>query len=296
MIKLEALRVFAAVVDAQGLAGAADKLGRTPGALSMTLRDLDRTLGGRLFETDRKNRLTPLGAFVLEQARRSLDAHDRAATEILRFARGEAGTLRVAAVPSIAGKLLPPVFAALRRRAPDLRIELRDIDSRAVAAAVLGGDADIGLASAPPDQRGLEIGPLLEDPFAVLCRRDSDLDRLGRPLTWEDLRRTPFIANGLCDALEEAQAVVAGSTIHIRNVSSLLAFVEAGWGATLLPSLAAPANAALVAIPLQPPAPSRTSCTLMRSGEALQPATAIFLDALRIEAGRLQQTLRGEGG
>lgn len=288
MIKLEPMRVLVAVVDARGLSGAAARLGRTPGALSMTLRELEDRLGGRLFETDRKTRMTPLGAFVLDQARRSVEAHDRAVRDIMRFAHGTAGSLRIAAVPSIASRLLPAVFADLKGRAPMLRLELRDIDSQAVGAAVLSGKADLGLASAPADGQDLAVEPLFDDLFVALCRRDSALADQRRPVTWDDLRQTPFIANGLCDtlALPAAQALVAQATLTIRNVWSLLAFVEAGHGTTLLPAFAAPATGALIGLPLQPPAPSRTLSILRRKDETDTPSAALFLDALRRETAR----------
>ena len=61
MIKLEMLRCFGAVAQAGNLGDAAVRLGKTQSALSMTLKQLEEHLGERLFETERKNRLTPLG-------------------------------------------------------------------------------------------------------------------------------------------------------------------------------------------------------------------------------------------
>ena len=54
MIKLEMLRVFLAVAEEGALALAAQKLGRTPSALSMALSQLEAQVGAPLFETDRK--------------------------------------------------------------------------------------------------------------------------------------------------------------------------------------------------------------------------------------------------
>ena len=65
MIKIEMLRVFRAVAEQGSLARAADVLGRTPSAVSMMLSQFEWHIGAPLFETDRKNRLTTLGALVL---------------------------------------------------------------------------------------------------------------------------------------------------------------------------------------------------------------------------------------
>ena len=89
MIKLEYLRVFATVAETQALSEAAERLGRTPSAISMTLKQIEESLGGPLFAGERKAALTPLGAFALGHARRAVAEHDAATAAIQRFARRE---------------------------------------------------------------------------------------------------------------------------------------------------------------------------------------------------------------
>ena len=107
MIKLEYLRVFATVAETRALNEAADRLGRTPSAISMTLKQIEDALGGPLFEGERKVALTPLGAFALRHAQTAVAGHNAATAAIRRFARGEEGEVRIAAVPSAATRLLP---------------------------------------------------------------------------------------------------------------------------------------------------------------------------------------------
>ena len=73
-IKLEMLRVFRTVAEQGTLTGASAVFGRTPSAVSMMLKQLEDHIGAPLFETDRKNRLTPLGQLVLEESSRATDA------------------------------------------------------------------------------------------------------------------------------------------------------------------------------------------------------------------------------
>ena len=291
-IKLESLRVFQVVAEARGLAEAAESLSRTPAALSMTLRQLEDTLGARLFETERKNRLTPLGRFVLEQARLSVGTHERVVDKIERFVRGEAGTLRIAAVPSVANRLLPPVIARLHACRESLRMELRDIDSRAVVQSVLAGEVDLGIASAPIEPTPLVTTPLLEDPFHLVCRRDDPLAGGRTPLRWSDLHGRPFISNGLCDALDEteARALVARAHLRLHNVSSLFAFIEAGQGISVLPALAVPETEWLTSRPLAPPVPRRILSILQRGEETPAPVVGVLLDELRQEVKRFRST------
>ncbi|MFT5446017.1 MAG: DNA-binding transcriptional LysR family regulator [Gammaproteobacteria bacterium] len=69
-IKIEMLRCFVAVAQSGKLVDAAEKLGRTPSAVSMMLKQFEQHLGAPLFESERKNRLTALGAFALTEASR----------------------------------------------------------------------------------------------------------------------------------------------------------------------------------------------------------------------------------
>ena len=137
MIKPEYLRMFATVAETQALNEAAERLGRTPSAISMTLKQIEDSPGGPLFEGERKAALTPLGAFALRNARRAVAEHDAATAATRRFARGEEGEVRIADVPSAATRLLPGAVARLRCHRPGIRIDLRDTDSTAVVQAVI---------------------------------------------------------------------------------------------------------------------------------------------------------------
>ncbi|HBQ17117.1 MAG TPA: LysR family transcriptional regulator, partial [Myxococcales bacterium] len=121
-IKIEMLRAFAIVAESGTLAEAATRLRRTPSAISMTLKGLEEHLGQRLFATDRKNRLTPLGEYVLDQARRELQQFDATISAIEGFATAPQGLIQVAAVPSVAGMIFPQVVGAFLARHPGVSV------------------------------------------------------------------------------------------------------------------------------------------------------------------------------
>ena len=111
-IKLDMLRTFRVVAEKGTLSAASDALGRTASAISMTLSQLEEDVGAPLFETDRKNRLTPLGLLVLEESGRATDAFQRSTDAIRRHALSTAGTVRIVAVPSATITVLPQAIAA----------------------------------------------------------------------------------------------------------------------------------------------------------------------------------------
>lgn len=240
-IKLETLRVFRAVTEAGTLAQAAERLGRTPSALSMTLSQLEAEIGAPLFETDRKNRLTPLGLMVLEEAERATKTFEDSLAAIRRHAQSTAGTVRIAAVPTATVTLLPAAIAAYRRTRPEVRLEISDVDSTTVQSRLQRDEADIGILSASlgGDSAGTE---LLQDPLGIVCRPEGPLATAAREsadaASWDLLSLEPFVANPL--ALLVGHPTVAalseGAALTARNTTTLLSFVRAGLGATILPS------------------------------------------------------------
>src|SRR5215475_13032082 len=73
------LRSFVAIAESGAFARAAERVHRTPSALSVQLRQLEATLSARLLErTTRRVALTPAGERFLPYARQLLDLQQQA--------------------------------------------------------------------------------------------------------------------------------------------------------------------------------------------------------------------------
>lgn len=286
MIKLEHLKVFVVVAEAGELLQAGAKLGRTPAALSMTLKQLEEELGGSLFESERKGHLTPLGSFVLNQARPLVGMCANAISEMKHFAMGRSGIVQVAAVPSAAALLLPRALQRLRSSRPDVRVQLRDIDSKAVVKAVLEENVDVGIATVVGNASDLVVTPLLIDPFVWVCPPGHPLTKLRRNVRWEDIDPDDFIANGLCAGLGVTQldALVQRASLMLLSTTSLLGFVRASMGVTLLPALAVPKDGTLVTLNCQSKRYVRHLHLISRAGMTLVPAATALIEAVKAEA------------
>lgn len=240
-MKLEMLRVFQTTAEQGSLARAADALGRTPSAVSMMLLQLEQEVGGALFEAGRKNRLTPLGVLVLEESQRANDAYDRSVRAIRRYATSTGGSVRIVAVPSATISLLPKVILRFRRERPDVRLEINDVDSATVRRRLEYDEADIGIVSAAPENA--TEGALIErTPLGIVCRADGPIARAARqePPSWSLLDLEPTIINPLCGMVKSpvVERHLISSVLELRNTTALLAFVQAGLGATILPESA----------------------------------------------------------
>lgn len=270
-LKIEMLRCFAAVARTGKLSEAAHQLNRTPSAVSMMLKQLEDHLGEPLFKTDRKNRLTALGSFVLEQAERELYQFDSTVHAIESYANARHGRVRVAAVPSVAATVLPRAITQFIRNFPGVEIELRDMDSTTILHELSRGRLDIGIASAGLSGGTLHCVELLSDQFGLVCTVDHPLTKQSTNLTWEMISQYTFIANNLSRLVTDSafQRLHSEALLSVHNITSLLAMVRADLGVTILPEMTLQtvdgSEFAFLALPDSPP-PRRIH--ILRNGEA----------------------------
>lgn len=279
MIRTEALRVFVTVAECGNIRDAAERLFRTQSAISMTLKQIEGDLGAPLFETDRKSGLTDLGRYVQGVATVLLRDHDSAIRLIAGHARGDSGRLRLASVPSVAALLIPEVLRDFLTARPLAEVDLVDTDSADVRHLVETGQADIGIASAAGAEDGLHYTPLFQDMLKLVCRADAGFAGRAAPLDWADLRDTPLILNETTSQIATPAFVTlaAGARLRVRNVTSLLAMVQAGVGVTLLPGLATVTlPPGLVAVPLADSSCTRQVGLLRRAGRVPSPLAGAF--------------------
>lgn len=280
---LATLRVFAAVAESGNIRLAAARLGRTASSISEKLKQFEQDIGAPLFESGRKNRLTPVGSFVHSQVRDLLSHVDRKLASLQAYSRNAIGRIDIASVPSIATTLLPAVIAQFRSQWPAVEITARDADSRSVADLVQSGTVELGIASLPSERRALLFTPLFEEPLGIVCRRDDPLYRKRGSRRWSDLEGRTLLANAISDAHNIGVAPSpAQAPIVVYNVLSLLALVRAKIGITILPQLSVSEPPPDIGfIPIEEPDARRTVGVITRAGEGLSPASAALLQIVR---------------
>lgn len=161
---LGALRVFEAAARRLSFKDAADELHVTPTAVSHQIRQLEETLGTKLFERGtRQVRLTASGHQLFPTLRDGLDSFERA-IEALRRAHGSKVATLSSTVAFMARRLAPRA-GSFRDAYPDWTLRLDasnkpvDLDTEADAAIRYGGGR----------YPGLMIEPLFQDRFAPVC-------------------------------------------------------------------------------------------------------------------------------
>lgn len=167
---LERLRYFRTVIEAEGLSRAAGLLAMTPGALSKAIRQLEDELGHPLFVRAAR-RLHPNAA-----ARRLYDASGRIFDEV---ARARAALEETAGVPESLRIASFEVFTTyvmaelIEGEALGPGLQVLDLPTRQIEAAVLDGRADLGLTYVPYPQPGLGFEPVAELPFGIYAAAEA---------------------------------------------------------------------------------------------------------------------------
>ena len=281
MIKIELLRTFVIVARMGSLSAAADQLGRTQSAVSMALKQLEDHLGHRLFESDRKNRVTPLGAQVLDMAQTQIRRYDETVRSIEAAASAPSGLIRMAAVPSMASLVFPHVVDGFAKAHPGVHLELRDADTQAVMDALSRGEIDIGIASAEPSQAGADATLLFEDPFGLICAPSDPLASLERDVTVADVFAARYVQNELSRTLLAGGAVDADTRLSALNTLSLIALVRMGTMVTILPrSVVAIAPSELVFRPISDIDAMRQVYVFQRARSPFRHLSQIMVDMI----------------
>lgn len=139
---LNAVRVYAAVVDEQSFAGAARLLSMPSSNVSRHVATLEKRLGARLLERSTRHlRMTEAGQLLYQRAKPLLDALASTEEELGAVQRELRGPLKMC-MPGEAPRLLAPILAEFCDRHPGVELEC---DTRLTGIDALREDVDLSI-------------------------------------------------------------------------------------------------------------------------------------------------------
>jgi DNA-binding transcriptional LysR family regulator len=234
--------VLAAIARCGSLSGAAAALHVTPSAVSQQLAQLERAVGRPLVDRSARGTALTAAGRVLAARAEAIDHELAEAERDLAALDGRAaGSVTVAAFPTVIRNLLVPALHALGDSHPEVTVRIVEVEGEValrrlrhgeVDVVIMERDAGLGLSR----HRQLTVLPLHTDPYRVAV--PSRWPEPGGPA---DLADRPWIAGPPGTASGQALERL-GFTARIVHVCvdypTTLTLVRAGLGAAVVPALA----------------------------------------------------------
>ncbi|XVV16471.1 LysR family transcriptional regulator [Actinoplanes sp. CA-131856] len=287
---IEDLRALLALGEHRHVTGAATALGTTQPTLSRLLKRLEDEVGARLFERDARGvHPNPLGEVTLAAARDIVDRHDRLRSDLAGLLDPSSGTVRLAFLDSMATSLVPRILRDVRRRAPRMRIELRQEPGHEMLRDLDAGLSELALISPRPS------GPygwiaLQTQSLALIVPPDHRWASRTRTVPLAEVAKEDFVTippgfgfRQLVDDLFQAAGVTPRVAFEIGDLATIEGLVGAGLGVALVPEQFVGASGT-IGLALAAPGAERVVGLTWRTDRRLGPAAARFRDFVEREA------------
>jgi len=252
MVTLRQLQYLLALAKFGHFGRAAEACAVTQPALSMQIRDLEQKLGVAVVE--RRPGEVILTEVGREIARRGEDVLS-ASRDLVDFARHRSGLLTgrltLGMIPSLAPYLLPRILPVLQSRFPDLRLELRETQTKQLVEDIRSGALDTAMLALPVGEPDIDAIELFEDLFLLAVPSSDPRAETKRVAVDDiDLSRLILLEEGHClrdqalafcaTAARSRRASDAGGTpFGASSLATVMQMVANGYGITLIPQIAA---------------------------------------------------------
>jgi LysR family carnitine catabolism transcriptional activator len=251
-ITLKQLRAFLSVAQVKSFAEACELLHISQPALSITIKNLEEIVGGKLIaRSTRSVSLTPEGEDFLPIAKRLLSDFDNAFVELNESFSLKRGTLSLAAMPSFASTLLPKQLVTFNNQYPAVKVKVHDVIAEDAVAMVRSGKVEFAISFEPPSSDELNFDTLFTDKFIVIFPNNHPLNISLHSLTeqgtkpkWQQLTLYPFITlqrpssiRLLLDETLAEQGVFLDVAFETNQLATVVQMVANNLGISVIPSL-----------------------------------------------------------
>lgn len=239
MIDRYMLRYFLAVAELGNFSRAAKQVAVTQPTLSAGIAKLERQMGARLFDRDKKRvALTPAGSRFLVRARRIAAEYELAMQELAHVP--EPRVLRVGVLNTIPTPLVETLMAAHRGNAANEVLEMLDGTERELAERLDRGRLDIALTVIRRNHGRYRPEALRSERYMMVLPPMHPLAD-ATLVEAEQLARDPMVVRRHCEALPDISRFFTERGVRPRFLlkttsdARVLAAVRAGQGIGMMP-------------------------------------------------------------
>jgi DNA-binding transcriptional LysR family regulator len=297
-LNLRQLQTFVTVAQVSSFTRAARLLHLSQPALTKQVRQLEETLGVRLFDRNTRTvELTRIGKELVPAFKELLQEIEAVVTSTKELAAQSRGVVRIAALPSISWAILPTAAARFKELYPGISVVLKDVIAQRLVAMVKAEEVDFGVGSLNVADPEVRFSPLLRDRMIVVFPPGSGLEQK-KTVGLKDLAGLPLVLmeSGssvlkLVDRAFESIGEIARPAYEATYMSTAAGMVKAGLGIAILPSSAFEMGelTGLGVRPISHPELTREIGTIEKTGRSLSPAAESFLKALKVVCKELKR-------
>lgn len=238
---ISALQAFMAVAETGSFSRAAEKIFLSQPAISKRIAGLEKQIGTRLFDRiGRGIRLTEAGETLLLRARFVLKELEDVKRGIANLSGAIAGELLLATSHHVGLHRLPEPLKKFHESYPQVRLNLRFMDSEKACMAVAKGDLELAVVTLPPSPLPLlRMEKIWHDPLDIVVSREHPLARQAHPQA-QMLLDYPAILPGPGTYTREIilkalgplrERIQVGMSTNYLEVLKMLAAIGLGWSA-----------------------------------------------------------------
>jgi LysR family carnitine catabolism transcriptional activator len=285
------IRAFLAVAETLSFSQAAQQMHLSQSAISTLIGKLEDSVGARLFDrTTRSVALTAAGEVLASQAEQLLAEIERTVSAVRDVTTLRRGRVALAAMPSLAARIIPRLFRTFSERYPDIKLSLADTLSEPAFELVRDGRVDFAITAANPAYGDLDYHPLTTDSFVLLVPRAHPLGQTGAGVRLAEALSYPHISMSRHTSVRQyVEAAALQKKIgfypayEVDHLATVGAMVAAGLGVAALPIFAADVISpeGLTQRPLIEPVIRRSIGVIRRREGALSPAAEAMLALLQ---------------
>jgi DNA-binding transcriptional LysR family regulator len=299
-IHSSAIRYFDAVRRAQSIREAARQLNVASSAVNRQIIKLEEEIGEPLFHRLPSGLvLTSVGEALARHVITVFQDLERTGAEIDDIHGARVGHITVAVVESVASSILPKVIDQSRARAPRVTFTVSVMGSFDIPAAVVSGEADVGVAFALRKSSELEQVFIAQFRLGAIVRPDHPLARnktvtLSHCLGFPMILATPDLSiNNLLEPLLSQGPAFLSPVITSGSIELMQELVTRGHGIAFQTNVGLDrrlADGSLVFIPIDAKGPLWSDLGIYtRAGRLLPTATDNFVQELKAEIRRRHQ-------
>jgi LysR family nitrogen assimilation transcriptional regulator len=233
---------FIKIVDLGSLSRAAEQLGVTQPGLSQQIAALEADLGAQLLLRGRQGvSATVAGRVLYRHAQMILRQLDDAKTAVQATGSHVAGHVSVGMPRSISTMTTVPLLVELRRRYPDVSMQVTENAGAQLAELLTNGRLDIAVLPMALEGGQFNRTPLILESY-FLVERDDGEGYSQATVTMAEVSRIPLIITSrshpvrkFVDESFAASGLVPNVALECDSLQETLAIVANGRVATLLP-------------------------------------------------------------